>query len=95
MLMTMTQKSQKLTYPFTKENRKLVKDMLLLLQHPFILPIADLDFMVDQSTVVVVYPLGVRGSLKDYIFQVSADKLKEKKALLLIICLGQQLTSVL
>ena len=70
MLMTMTQKSQKLTFPFTKENRKLVKDMLLLQQHPFILPIADIDFMVDQNIVVVVYPVCVRGSLKDYIYQV-------------------------
>lgn len=69
MFMTMTLKSDKLTYLFTMENRKLVKDMLLLLQHPFILPIADIDFMVDQCIVVVLYPVCTRGSLKDYIYQ--------------------------
>ena len=68
--MTMIQKSPKLTYLFTKENRKIVKDMLLLLQHPFILPVTDIDFMVDQNIVVVVYPISQRGSLKDYIYQV-------------------------
>ena len=71
MFMTMTPKSDKLTYLFTMENRKLVKDMLLLLQHPFILPIADIDFMVDQCIVVVLYPVCTRGSLKDYIYQVT------------------------
>ena len=72
--MTMIQKSPKLTYPFTKENRKIVKDMLLLLQHPFILPVTDIDFMVDQNIVVVVYPISSRGSLKDYIYQVGISR---------------------
>lgn len=69
MFMTMAPKSEKLTYLFTKENRKLVKDMVLLLQHPFILPVADIDFMVDQGIIVVLYPVCSRGSLKDYIYQ--------------------------
>lgn len=69
--MTMSQKSEKLTYAFTKENQKLIKDMLLVLQHPFILTVADIDFMMDQRIVVVVYPVSVRGTLKDYIYQVN------------------------
>ena len=75
MFLTMTPKSEKLTYLFTKENRKLVKDMVLLLQHPFILPVADIDFMVDQGIVVVLYPVCSRGSLKDYIYQVNIEDL--------------------
>lgn len=47
-----------------------MKDMLDLLLHPYIYPVYDIDFIVDQHLIVVQYPLCKRGSLKDYIYQV-------------------------
>lgn len=103
MFMTMSQKSEKLTYAFTKENQKLIKDMLLVLQHPFILTVADIDFMMDQRIVVVVYPVSVRGTLKDYIYQnkhTDPWKLKYKTRnrglnVTQIRCFGKQVLSAL
>jgi hypothetical protein len=55
---------------FSKQTCRAIRDMLNLLQHPFIYPIYSIDFMVDQNIVVVLYPISKRGSLKDYIYQV-------------------------
>lgn len=69
--MTIVEKPEKLPAPFTVSWRKAIKDMLDLLLHPYIYPISDLDFMVDQGLIVVRYPLCKRGTLKDYIYQVT------------------------
>ena len=69
-VMTMVDKPDKLPVPLTITWRKTIKDMLDLLLHPYIYPILDIDFMVDQHLIVVQYPLCKRGSLKDYIYQV-------------------------
>jgi len=43
----------------------------VLVQHPFVHPIIEVDFMVDKSLVVVISPISARGSLKDFIYRVS------------------------
>ena len=70
LLLTMTDKPEKMIPTFTKQTCRAIKDMLNLLQHPFIYPIHNIDFMVDQNIVVVMYQICKRGSLKDFIYQV-------------------------
>ncbi|KAL4225971.1 hypothetical protein ACF0H5_013958 [Mactra antiquata] len=69
MLMTMESKPEKMPLSFTKLTYRNIKDMIDLLQHPFIFPLHSIEFMVDQNMVVVMYPICKRGSLRDYIYQ--------------------------
>ncbi|XP_053377160.1 slowpoke-binding protein-like isoform X2 [Mercenaria mercenaria] len=103
LIMTMANKPDKMMAPFTSTSRVTIKDMLDLLQHPFIYPIHDIDYMVDQSIVVVLYPICKRGSLKDYIYQNSftepwRNKYKTKKkglSVTQIRCFGKQILMAL
>lgn len=81
LMMTMESKPDKIPIAFTKSSCRTVKDMIDLLQHPFIYPLHSVDFMVDQNMVVVMYPVCKRGSLKDYIYQVSLAAYEEMPVL--------------
>ncbi|XP_052779814.1 slowpoke-binding protein-like [Mya arenaria] len=70
-IMSMVVKPDRLMCPFTEHWGRTVHDMLGLLKHPYIYPVHDIQFMVDQNLVVVKYPLCKRGSLKDFIYQCS------------------------
>ena len=39
------------------------------LQHPYIFPMTDFDFALEQKYIIMVTPISMRGSLKDYIYQ--------------------------
>lgn len=103
LLMTMENKPDKMMAPFTSSARDTIKDMLDLLQHPYIYPIHDIDFMVDQNIVVILYPVCKRGSLKDFIYQSrfaepwkSKYKVKKKGlSVTQIRCFGKQILSAL
>lgn len=54
---------------FNLTTSKNMKDLLTLIKHPYLFPLSDVDFVVDQRLVVTVVPVSMRGSLKDYIYQ--------------------------
>lgn len=103
LILTMSRKPEKMIPPFTTATCIMIRDMINLLQHPFIYPIHDVDFMVDQNIVVVVYPICKRGSLKDYIYQnrfeeAWRDKYKSKRRALSVTqirCFGKQILMAL
>ncbi|KAL8617943.1 hypothetical protein ACOMHN_052894 [Nucella lapillus] len=59
----------KMVLPFTRSTCKTLKDLFSLLQHPYVFPITDFDFALEQKYVIVIQPISIRGSLKDYIYQ--------------------------
>jgi hypothetical protein len=69
-MMMMLPRSQKCCFPLTKTVKKTLKGMFLLLQHPYVFPITDIDFVDERDIIVVMTPLNVKGSLKDTIHQV-------------------------
>ncbi|KAH3820535.1 slowpoke-binding protein-like [Dreissena polymorpha] len=69
LLMTMVAKPSGMVAPFTVKWGNTIRDMLELLQHPYIYPLFDIEFMVDQDLVVVKHLQCSRGSLKDLIYQ--------------------------
>ncbi|XP_033744429.1 slowpoke-binding protein-like [Pecten maximus] len=54
---------------FSLTTSKNLKDLLTLIKHPYLFPLSDVDFVVDQRLVVTIQPVSMRGSLKDYIYQ--------------------------
>lgn len=71
LLMTMVRAPETMPIALNPSTNKLVKDMLDLLDHPFIFPIHNIEWMIDQNIIVTMYQVGKRGSLKDYIYQCS------------------------
>ncbi|KAK7101505.1 hypothetical protein V1264_019880 [Littorina saxatilis] len=59
----------KMVLPFSRATSKTLKDLFCLLQHPYVFPMTDFDFALEQKYVIVIQPISIRGSLKDYIYQ--------------------------
>ncbi|XP_076469248.1 slowpoke-binding protein-like [Babylonia areolata] len=59
----------KMILPFSRGTCKTLKDLFSLLQHPYVFPITDFDFALEQKYVIIIQPISIRGSLKDYIYQ--------------------------
>lgn len=55
-------------------------DLFLALQHPYIYPVLDLEFVEDaardRAYNILVLPFNSKGSLKDLIYKVSLSKLE-------------------
>jgi hypothetical protein len=61
---------QDCAFPPTRTMQQTVKNIFTLATHPFVAPATDVDFLEDQSKVVFMQPLYVKGSLKDFIHNV-------------------------
>ncbi|KAK6176190.1 hypothetical protein SNE40_014519 [Patella caerulea] len=59
----------KMVLAFTRATCKTMKDLFSILQHPYIFPMCDFDFSLEQKLIVTVQPISIRGSLKDLIYQ--------------------------
>ena len=68
-VLTITQVNSNILLPFSLSTRRTLKDLFSILKHPYIFPITDIDFIIDQKLIILVQPLSHRGSLKDFIFQ--------------------------
>ncbi|XP_059468852.1 slowpoke-binding protein isoform X2 [Neocloeon triangulifer] len=57
----------------TQASRETLQDLFVSLQHPYIYPILDVDFveLSGKNQVVTVLPLNQKGSLKDFIYKSS------------------------
>jgi hypothetical protein len=53
--------------PLNPGTRQAVRDLLLLLQHPYIMPVHHFDLLAEQGQVVVMHELTVKGSLRDLV----------------------------
>lgn len=59
----------KMVLPFSRATCKTLKDLFSLMQHPYIFPTTDFDFALEQKYIIIIQPISMRGSLKDYIYQ--------------------------
>jgi len=60
--------------PLTGPNKKVWENMLYSLEHPFIFPILEADFMAERERAIVFRPYCEKGSLRDIIYGVSDPK---------------------
>lgn len=67
--MTMTKRSSHSLVPFTAATKKALRDLFLLLQHPYIMPINHIEILPEQKNVVFAWNLCIKGSLKDSIYR--------------------------
>eukprot|EP00911_Craspedida_sp_UC1_P002508 UC1_evm2s1863 len=67
-MMTMMPRSSKCCFPFSKSTRKVLRGMFAIIKHPYVMPVTDTDFLIEQEQVILMTPLNVRGSLKDLIY---------------------------
>lgn len=51
--------------------KKILSELFLALQHPYIYPILDVDFktMAEETFVIIIFPFNCHGSLKDLIYR--------------------------
>ncbi|KAJ8301213.1 hypothetical protein KUTeg_020200 [Tegillarca granosa] len=68
-LLSVANYNSKMPIQFNSPTRKILKDLLVLIQHPYIFPITDIDFASEQKLIIVVQQISPRGSLKDFIYQ--------------------------
>lgn len=75
-LLTLTPQSQNSPIVYNQVTRRIILDLFLALQHPYIYPILDLEFIEPNgqnknANIIVVLPFNNKGSLKDLIYKVS------------------------
>lgn len=70
-LLTLVPRGSNCPVNCTADTRKVILDMFVALQHPYIYPVLDLNFkdVGDETFVLVVLPYNERGSLKDFIYK--------------------------
>lgn len=74
-LLTLTPQSQGSPIEYDQSVRHVIMDLFLALQHPYIYPILDLEFIEanvqkKNANIIVVLPFNNKGSLKDLIYKV-------------------------
>lgn len=80
-LITLAPLTKNCSLNITPMTKNVLNDLFLALQHPYICPIFDIDFLEydNKNYVIVVQPIS-QGSLKDLIYGVSNhDKLNNKQ----------------
>ncbi|XP_065900886.1 probable inactive serine/threonine-protein kinase slob2 [Dysidea avara] len=68
MMMTMTPQHLKCSINLSTD-KKTLNQLFFSLQHPFVHPIIEVDYMTDKSVVVMISPISARGSMKDFIYR--------------------------
>lgn len=73
-LLTLTPQSQHSPIAYNQITRRIILDLFLALQHPYIYPILDLEFIEGNTqnknaNIIVVLPFNNKGSLKDLIYK--------------------------
>ncbi|XP_065207219.1 slowpoke-binding protein isoform X2 [Planococcus citri] len=73
-LLTLTPQSQNSPIIYNQVTRRIILDLFLALQHPYIYPILDLEFIEGNAqnknaNIIVVLPFNNKGSLKDLIYK--------------------------
>lgn len=74
-LLTLVPKNPKSVLECTPDTRRTILDLFLTLQHPYIYPVLDVEFVegaTDPETtfITLVLPFNSKGSLKDLIYKV-------------------------
>ncbi|XP_078356019.1 slowpoke-binding protein-like [Oculina patagonica] len=67
-VLTMVPWSSQCVISFSKGTRKTLKELFSLLQHPYLLPVMEVDFVFEHNLVMFVHPFRSAGSLKDVIY---------------------------
>jgi PX domain-containing protein kinase-like protein len=68
-MMVMSPHSELCLIPMTVPFKKALDGLFLLLHHPFVLPISNVDLLKEQGNIVMMTPLSGKGSLKDRIYK--------------------------
>lgn len=70
-LLTLTPLTRNCSLSISPSTKDILNNLFLALQHPYILPVLDLDFINydDQNYVILIQPIN-QGSLKDLIYGV-------------------------
>ncbi|XP_064606349.1 slowpoke-binding protein-like [Liolophura sinensis] len=71
-ILTMFPRSSQMALPFTVATKKQLSELFLLLKHPYIYPISEVDFILEQGLIASIYPYNPSGSLKDLICHVNS-----------------------
>lgn len=64
-VMAMYPATERTLLPVNPKMRQAMRDVLLLLQHPYILPVFHFDMLAEQNQIVVMSNLSVKGSARD------------------------------
>lgn len=67
-VLTMVPWSTQCVISFTKSTKKTLKELFSLLQHPYLYPVMDVDFVFEHNLVMFIHPFRSGGSLKDVIY---------------------------
>eukprot|EP00041_Stephanoeca_diplocostata_P009744 m.152010 g.152010 ORF g.152010 m.152010 type:complete len:503 (-) comp17879_c0_seq3:351-1859(-) len=79
-LMTMIEPAPTTTLlPITPTIRQALRDLYILLQHPYVMTMSHLDLLPEQKQVVVLHPLCIKGSVKDLIHRCNPIAAHERK----------------
>eukprot|EP00045_Choanoeca_perplexa_P004180 m.36004 g.36004 ORF g.36004 m.36004 type:complete len:482 (-) comp12438_c0_seq1:176-1621(-) len=68
-IMSLVTKSSRCVFPFTSVAKRHVSSLIAALQHPYLLPITEMDFLQQQSVLLLMEPLSAKGSLRDEIYK--------------------------
>lgn len=78
-LMTMLEPSRTSLLPLTNDIKTGWRSLLVLVQHPYIMPTHTFDMLPEQKQVVTMQPLAVKGSVRDAIHSVNPIAPASKK----------------
>lgn len=67
-VLTMVPWSPQCVISFTKGTKKTLKELFSILQHPYLFPVMDVDFVFEHNMVMFIHPFRSGGSLKDVIY---------------------------
>ncbi|KAM7449617.1 hypothetical protein ABFA07_002536 [Porites harrisoni] len=67
-VLTMVPWNTQCVISFTKSTKKTLKELFSLLQHPYLFPVMDVDFVIEHNLVMFIHPYRSTGSLKDIIY---------------------------
>lgn len=75
-LLTLVPKNPKSVLECTPDTRRTILDLFLTLQHPYIYPVLDVEFVEGATDpeitfITLVLPFNSKGSLKDLIYKVT------------------------
>ncbi|XP_013404415.1 slowpoke-binding protein-like [Lingula anatina] len=70
-VLSMVPKPHAMPMFFTAANKKTLSEVMtaIQIQHPFIFPLHDIDFVFEQDLIVAIHPYSNKGSLKDLIYK--------------------------
>lgn len=67
-LLNMLKKGSNMPINFNKASKKVLSEFFIIIQHPYVYPVDDVDFVLEQDLIMFLHSYNSKGSLKDLIY---------------------------